>query len=223
MYIDNGVFIDSSDLIQGRFAKLTYNGSMFQQGAQEVYVHLGFGLLWEGLREIKMTRSENGFEAEIPLVKADTLNFCFRDNWNNWDNNSYQNYSYEVKRYEASKPLDTINITEAVNDSINQLNHVAEIEANIYIDTNTVEMPVQSFKDTSASKVETSVPHVELSQSLVPTFDNEFSQFRRLPESYLRNKKLRIMFYRMFAYIPRLLNGYTKRRARSIFKNSRIM
>lgn len=56
--------------------------------------------------------------------------------------------------------------------------------------------------------------------SLVSMGENEFSPFRKLPENYLRNKKMRIMFYRMFAYVPRLLNGYTKKKAKSIFKNN---
>jgi len=35
-----------------------------------------------------MKRTSIGFEATIPVMEADTLNICFKDCANNWDNNS---------------------------------------------------------------------------------------------------------------------------------------
>lgn len=188
MYTEQGVFIEKSDLVQGKTAKLKYSGLLYKHGAEEVYVHLGFGLLWEGLREIKMTRTEDGFEAEIPLEFADTLNFCFRDNAYNWDNNSYQNYSYEVIRMKPSVLTDINQIT----GSNTQLNNQVKNE----------------------NRLNDPIP---LNQSLVTTFNDEFG-FSRLPKNYLRNKKLKIMMYKIFAYIPRILSGYNRRRIGNLLK-----
>ncbi len=221
MYMENGVFIEQSTLVQGETAKLIYNGFLFNQGAEEVYVHLGFGLLWENLSEIKMTKKEYGFEAEILLTMADTLNFCLRDNWNNWDNNSYQNYSYEVSKKKYSKEAQKSTVIETDTYISNDLGsagiNIPDVSTNNFSET-----PAYNFKDGISESVGSTSTRVETSQSLVPTLDNEYSQFRRLPETYLRNKKMRIMFYRMFAYIPRLLTGYNRRRAKSLLKRSKL-
>ncbi len=219
MYSENGVFIDQNNLVHGKKAKLTYKGYLYQQGAEDVYVHLGFGLLWEGLREIKMTRTDDGFETQIPLEIADTLNFCFRDNWNNWDNNSYQNYSYDVARSETTN---TTSASDTTADTV-----YSDSKTGMPAETVSPEIPAGTIQDTPAcslkeaapsTAIETAASAVEPGKSLIPTFGNEFSHFSRLPQNYLKNKKMRIMLYRMFAYIPRLLNGYTRKRARSIFK-----
>lgn len=221
MYMENGVFIEQLTLVQGETAKLIYNGILFSQGAEEVYVHLGFGLLWENLSEIQMTKKEYGFEAKIPLTMADTLNFCFRDNRNNWDNNSYQNYSHEVKKKEFTKEPPKTTVIQAdtyiSNDSGSASIITPEVSTN-----NIPETPVYNFKDGIGEPVESTSARVETNQSLVPTLDNDYTLFRRLPESYLRNKKMRIMFYRMFAYIPRLLTGYNRRRAKSLLKRNKL-
>ncbi|MGE5473776.1 MAG: carbohydrate-binding protein [Ignavibacteriales bacterium] len=208
MYSQNGVYINDAALYEGSKAKLKYNGYLHKNGANEIYVHLGFGLLWESLSEIKMHKVSDYYEAEIPLVKADSLNFCFRDNSNNWDNNSYQNYSYEIKRVPK---------TQAAVESHETFNAVK-------IDSIDINNSVSKRKSRKASMIDSldltreAASTIEISHSLVPTINSEFSLYRRLPENYIRNKKMRIMFYRMFAYVPRLLNGYNKKRVKEFLK-----
>lgn len=48
------------------------------------------------LSEIKMEKTELGFQAEIELIESDTFNFCFRNEKNEWDNNNYENYIFET-------------------------------------------------------------------------------------------------------------------------------
>ena len=72
--------------------KISYTGKLFQEDAEEVFVHYGFGNNWDNLNEIKMERTELGFQAEIELVSDETLNLCFRNANNEWDNNEGQNY-----------------------------------------------------------------------------------------------------------------------------------
>ena len=219
MYTENGIFIDSSNLVQGRFVKLTYCGSLYKQGAEEVYLHLGFGLLWEGQREIKMVRADDGFEAEIPLIQADSLNFCFRDNSNNWDNNSYQNYSYVVKRFESTKTTKLANTVETATYTENNSTIISPVTSSAFLESEGFgSVPTINLKETHTKAYGDISASVDLSQSLVPSFESEFAQFRRLPENYLRNKKMRIMLYRMFAYVPRLLNGYNRKKVKSMLK-----
>lgn len=96
------VFFDTEALIEGRTAKLTYAGSLTENGASEVYVHYGYGLLWDNLQEIKLDKVDGHYETYITLSCADDLNFCFRDEYNNWDNNGGKNYCATICKEEVT-------------------------------------------------------------------------------------------------------------------------
>ena len=56
---------------------------------------------WDGLGEVLMTRTDLGFQAEIRLPEAETLNFCFKDDvTGEWDNNEGTNYIFPIEKYE---------------------------------------------------------------------------------------------------------------------------
>lgn len=69
---------------------ITYNG--FLGHSQELSIVYGYGEAWENTSEIKMEKTEKGFVGTINLLNYDTLNFCFKNSNNEWDNNSYCNY-----------------------------------------------------------------------------------------------------------------------------------
>lgn len=97
------VYFDSEKLIEGRTAKLTYKGTLATPATSEIYVHYGFGLLWDGLQETKLDKVDDGcYETEITLGNYDSINFCFRDDKNNWDNNETKNYTAEISKEEIT-------------------------------------------------------------------------------------------------------------------------
>ena len=49
-----------------------------------------------------MEKTELGFQAEIELNSSDTLNLCFRNSNNEWDNNDGQNYIFPIEKAEMS-------------------------------------------------------------------------------------------------------------------------
>ena len=67
-----------------------------------MFIHYGFGLNWDNLNEIKMERTELGFQAEIELVSSDTFNFCFKNENNEWDNNEKENYIFPIEKVELA-------------------------------------------------------------------------------------------------------------------------
>ncbi|SMC88240.1 carbohydrate-binding protein [Sporomusa malonica] len=78
-------------------AKITYNGLLPKSGATEVYAHVGYGRMWENTQDYKMTKTAHGFDVLIPIPEhADSLNICFKDAANNWDNNAGTNYSFVI-------------------------------------------------------------------------------------------------------------------------------
>ena len=100
---ENVVYFDTDKLIEGRTVKLTYKGSLITPTTNEIYVHYGFGLLWDNLQEAKLDKVDDTcYETDITLSSPECINFCFRDDKNNWDNNSNQNYTYEIHKEEVT-------------------------------------------------------------------------------------------------------------------------
>ena len=97
MELTKNIFFNTDKLVANTTVKISYSGKLFQEKADEVYIHYGFGLLWENLQDVKMEKTELGFQAEITLDDSDSLNFCFNDGQDNWDNNDGQNYSFAIE------------------------------------------------------------------------------------------------------------------------------
>ena len=102
MELVKNIFFNTDKLVENSCVKISYTGKLFQENSEEVYIHYGFGLNWDNLNEIKMVKSDLGFQAEINLESADTLNFCFRDNNNVWDNNNNENYIFPIEKVELA-------------------------------------------------------------------------------------------------------------------------
>lgn len=98
MELSKNIFFNTDKLIQNSNVKISYTGRFFQDASEEVFIHYGFGLNWDNLNEIKMEKTELGFQAELFLTEGDTFNFCFRNNNNEWDNNDFNNYVFELEK-----------------------------------------------------------------------------------------------------------------------------
>lgn len=101
MELVKNIFFNTDKLTQNSTVKISYTGKFFQDNSEEVYIHYGFGLLWENLTEVKMEKTEIGFQTEINLIEADTFNFCFKNGNNEWDNNDCANYIFPLEKIET--------------------------------------------------------------------------------------------------------------------------
>ena len=111
MELTKNIFFNTDKLIENSIVKISYTGKLFQEGSEEVNIHYGFGLSWDKLNEIKMTKTELGFQAEIELPSAEynTFNFCFNNGNGAWDNNNCQNYVFLIEKL----PQELIEISQA--------------------------------------------------------------------------------------------------------------
>lgn len=95
-----GVAVEPLPVTAGDEIKVKYRGLLHKNGAQEVYMHAGYGHRdWHGIQDIKMTKAPDGsWEANVSLDPGETsrFNFCFRDSAFNWDNNNGLNWSFEI-------------------------------------------------------------------------------------------------------------------------------
>jgi len=73
---------------------ICYNGLLARSGADQVYLHYGFGdpKGWGSVNTIRMDRSPRGWEKTLRM-QSNLMNFCFKDSANNWDNNSGYNWT----------------------------------------------------------------------------------------------------------------------------------
>lgn len=102
MELVKNIFFNTDKLIENTIVKISYTGKFFQENAEEVFIHYGFGNNWDNLNEIKMEKTELGFQAEIELLSNDSLNLCFRNSNNEWDNNDSQNYIFPIEKADLS-------------------------------------------------------------------------------------------------------------------------
>ena len=108
MELTKNIFFNTDKLVENTKVKISYTGKLFQENSEKVFIHYGFGLLWDNLAEIQMEKTDIGFQAEIELPEYDTLNFCFRDDNGNWDNNQCQNYVFQIEKNDTALILSDI-------------------------------------------------------------------------------------------------------------------
>lgn len=118
MELTKNIFFNTDKLVPNSIVKISYIGSLFQDNSKEVYIHYGFGLLWENVSEVKMVKTELGFQAEIELQDFESFNFCFRNEINKWDNNDGQNYIFPIEK--VSTALSLIEDTENSSLSVHK-------------------------------------------------------------------------------------------------------
>ena len=70
MELVRNIFFNTDKLIQNTVVKISYTGKFFEENAEEVFIHYGFGQNWDNLNEIKMDKTELGFQTEIELLEA---------------------------------------------------------------------------------------------------------------------------------------------------------
>lgn len=102
MELIKNIFFNTDKLVENSKVKISYAGKLFQDNCEEVYIHYGFGLNWDNIGEIKMEKTELGFQAEVELISSETFNFCFRNPKNEWDNNGGQNYVFPIEKVELA-------------------------------------------------------------------------------------------------------------------------
>lgn len=102
MELIKNIFFNTDKLVENSKVKISYAGKLFQDNCEEVSIHYGFGLNWDNIGEIKMEKTELGFQAEVELISSETFNFCFRNSKNEWDNNGGQNYVFPIEKVELA-------------------------------------------------------------------------------------------------------------------------
>ena len=97
MELTKNIFFNTDKLLKNTKVKISYTGLFFENNSEEVFIHYGFGTYWENLSEVKMEKTDLGFQAEIDLIDSDSFSFCFKNENNEWDNNNCENYVFPLE------------------------------------------------------------------------------------------------------------------------------
>ena len=80
MELTKNIFFNTDKLVENSKVKISYTGALFQSASEEVSIHYGFGENWDNVNDIKMEKTELGFQK------------------NEWDNNSGNNYVFPIEK-----------------------------------------------------------------------------------------------------------------------------
>jgi hypothetical protein len=104
-YIDNTYANNGVELQDARSViRILYQGILSKNGAQQIYAVMGYGDNWDLSSTYHLHKNGSGqFELFIPIVRTGNLNFAFKDDAENWDNNNQRNYSFKNIIFEGQK------------------------------------------------------------------------------------------------------------------------
>ncbi|NLT94638.1 MAG: hypothetical protein GXW85_03735 [Clostridia bacterium] len=91
----DGISVEPKIPELGEEVQISYNGPLAQNGAGQIYLHFGYGSDWHNSEDIPMQMTPNGWTCKI-VPEDRELNFCFRDEANNWDNNDGSNWTVTI-------------------------------------------------------------------------------------------------------------------------------
>jgi len=93
-FVDDGVHVTPMPVTGGERVTVAYDGLLARQGAGRVYLHYGYGPgPWSVISDVPMEKVGDRFEATFEVAHDGLLEFCFRDDAGNWDNNNGRNWS----------------------------------------------------------------------------------------------------------------------------------
>ena len=92
------IFFNTDKIVENSNVKISYAGYLFQNGSEEVYLHYGFGDNWNQVTDLKMEKTELGFQCEIAIPETNCLKLCFHNNVGVWDNCFGNNFSFSVEK-----------------------------------------------------------------------------------------------------------------------------
>ena len=102
MELFKNIFFNTDKLTPYITVKITYAGKFFENKSKDVFLRYSFNNNWEKYTDIKMERSELGYQAEVELDNNKFLSICFFNENNEWDNNDSLNYNFPIEEAEFS-------------------------------------------------------------------------------------------------------------------------
>lgn len=92
------IYFNTDKLIENTNVKVSYTGKFYQGDNDKVFIHYGYGKNWDNIQEVEMKKTDLGYQTELNLAGNETINFCFKNQNNEWDNNFGKNYIFNIEK-----------------------------------------------------------------------------------------------------------------------------
>ena len=155
MEFTNEIFFNKK-LIANENVIITYSGKLYREHSAQIYIVYGFGENWDYTTELPMKEIENGFEITVELKDYNKFNFCFKNDYNIWDNNDNHNYIAPISQEQNSlsdgntDSSETYSVSSISEENSQETENDSQEEAS----SNTSEN-VEEFEDITDKEVET--------------------------------------------------------------------
>lgn len=126
------IYINKDTVYENQEIVILYKGYLFSNNlTNDVYISYGYGNTWENQNEIQMKPSTFGYLATLKVENGENLQFCFRDNAGNWDNNNQGNYILPIHESKEILSFETLEDTskEVTFEKFEQQDKKEEIPA----------------------------------------------------------------------------------------------
>ena len=191
----------NKELIQNESVQIDYSGDLFKNGSDEVYIVYGFDEDWKNTTYQKMEKLESCFSTSINLLEYCNFNFCFKDSYDNWDNNNYSNYTLKIEEKENSTSdlnalLDDIlnetqsKETSSLEDSISKIQKISETFDKLFEDienTQNCDLIEEETQD-ATKQLDSLLSKIEIENSISNTVSTESLDLEKtFPEEFVSN------------------------------------
>ena len=200
MELIKDIYFNTDKLVENADIKVSYTGKFYQGENEKVFLHYGYGKDWNNVNEIEMKKTDLGYQAELNLAGTDSLNFCFKNQNNEWDNNCGQNYIFNIEKPEIQQPREQKKLVFLGKNFGGQDLLVSD-----------------SGQDSISEAIETiqcmEIPQSELQQEQPQSEPVPQDQAIALaPTGFIYwTQKVREAVCKFFSYVPKLISGNYKR------------
>ena len=224
------IYFNTDKLVENTNVKVSYTGKFYQGNNDKVFIHYGYGKNWDNVQEVEMKKTDLGYQAEVNLAGNETINFCFKNNNNEWDNNLGQNYIFNIEKANNNDLGATIigtpeivsdnelvqNVPNAIDavfeTNKNEADYIIDIQDQLDEQYNKV---YQEFKTDSTEKINSIVnTAAKLDERKVNTESNITALAvtnTKFQNAINWTRKVKDCVVKFFASVPKFVSGNYKR------------
>jgi len=219
------IYFNTDKLVENTNVKVSYTGKFYQGDNDKVFIHYGYGKNWDNIQEVEMKKTDLGYQTELNLAGNETINFCFKNQSNEWDNNYGKNYVFNIEKatvndlgattvgtpeIELDSAFGGANFDNIVTPTATELNSIinpiSELTSNDFDEANNIYSPVEEIAKAAGvnSVAQTAEPITSLA---VKNNKNKMDWSGTINWA----KKVKASVVKFFASVPKFISGNYKR------------
>jgi len=206
MELVKDIYFNTDKLIENTDVKVSYTGKFYQGNNDKVYLHYGYGKDWNNLTDVEMTKTDLGYQAELKLTGENTINFCFKNQNNEWDNNCGNNYIFNIEKLDNTSGV----IEDVVTSTPNSIDAVLSNKAQNAVEQATITKNLGVTLEKPAGNDCFAV--IKPTTQAQKTTTTNTTSITIAPTGFAYwTKKIKANVCKFFDYLPKLISGNYKR------------